>query len=62
MYGDSIFSAVSSDRTRDNGHKLEHKKVRLNMRTLNRLPREVMQAPSLEIIKILLDFFPCNLL
>jgi len=70
--GARLCSVVPSDRTRGNRHKQKQRKLQLNMRKnffplrvtepWPRLPREVVDSPSLELFKTHLDVVLCSLL
>lgn len=61
-----------SETTRGSGHKLKHRNFHLIMREMiftlkvvehwNRLPKKVVESPSLEILKACLNVILCNLL
>ncbi|PKU46244.1 hypothetical protein llap_3468 [Limosa lapponica baueri] len=69
--GEGLLTRVCSDRTRSNGFKLEDSKFKLDirkkfftmrvMRHWNRLSREVVDVPSLEVLKTMLDGTLSNL-
>ncbi|KFU91948.1 hypothetical protein M959_03533, partial [Chaetura pelagica] len=69
--GEGLFKREGSDRTRGNGLKLKESRFRLCIRKRfftmtaarfwNRLPREVVEAPSLQVCKAKLDETLCSL-
>ena len=69
--GDALFSRACRDRTRGNGFKLKESRFRLDTRKKcfklrvvkpwPRLPREVADAPSLDMFKVRLDGALSNL-
>jgi len=70
--GDGLFSRVCGDRTRGNGFQLKEGRFRLDIRKKSfivkvvrywkRLPRGVVDAPSLETFKLRLDLALGNLI
>ena len=70
--GDRFFSRACCDRTRGNSFKLKEDRFRLDIRKKfftmrvvkrwNRLPREVVDAPSLETFRVRLDGALSNLI
>lgn len=66
------FLVVCSDGTRSSGLKLEHRKIHTNMQKYfftirvtehwKRLPREIVESPSMKIFKTCLDVYLCGLL
>jgi len=70
--GDKLFSRACCDRTRGNGFKLKGGRSRLDIRKKfftvrvvkhwHRLPTELVDAPSLETFKIMLDGALSNLI
>jgi len=69
--GEGLFIKLGSNRMRENGFKLEEGRIRLDIRKKlfpvrvvrywNRLPSEVVNAPSLEAFKARLDGALSNL-
>ena len=63
--GNQLFKWVDSDRTKGKGFKLKEGSFRLDIRgsffteravkCFNRLPRQTVEAPSLEVFKARLD-------